>query len=103
MIIVHGDKKYEAKSVQDCSTIAKEMEKNTETKQLARYEEDGYEAIVEILEDNSDEEFERYKLKALKVIRPAFHGGIIEKGKEFEVDRDKKYAKCYSIWSLKKI
>lgn len=64
------------------------------------YEEDGWEAEVDIVEDKSNEEEERY---VLRVIRTLADTGIcepLEDGGEFEVFILRGY-EAYSCWSLK--
>lgn len=53
------------------------------------YYEDGWMAEVEILEDNSDEEWKRYKLKVIRTIIESELYNPIEDGTVFEVSRRK--------------
>lgn len=68
--------------------------------QKALYTEDGAEAIVEIVQDLSDKEYERYKLKIVDVLKTAWHGMSFEVGEEFEVCHNKKYGRQAGCWSL---
>jgi hypothetical protein len=63
------------------------------------YKEEGWLARVEILEDNSDSEWDRFKLKVLGTIMPSPIFKTPEDGTIFEVDAMKKY-KHYIGWSL---
>lgn len=70
---------------------------------LKLYEEDGAVAVVEILEDGSNDDWERYKLKVVKEIQKAWHGGRLEIGYTFDVDKKKNCAMVWGIWSLNEI
>ena len=51
----------------------------------ASYFEEGWEARVHILDDTSDEEFERYKLRVVHTVEESELLGPIEDGKVFDV------------------
>jgi hypothetical protein len=68
-------------------------------KRTGIYRESGWVARVEILEDNSDEKWTRYKLKVIDTIREPTMFKTPGSGMEFEVERNKEYS-SYLCWSL---
>lgn len=63
------------------------------------YREDDWKAEVEILEDSSDKEWARYKLKVVKILRESVLNGIQE-GEEFDVSHKKGAVFC-GMWTLR--
>lgn len=59
----------------------------TEQKRHATYREDGWKATVEVLEDNSDDEKERYKLRVVETHRKSRLHGAPPDGTEFEASK----------------
>jgi hypothetical protein len=53
------------------------------------YKEDDWMALVEILEDLSDDEFDRFKLKVVRTIRPSKIFKPVPNGTEFQVEQRK--------------
>ena len=64
------------------------------------YREDDWKAEVEILEDNSDEKFSRYKLKVIKTLRASNLYKPTKDGTIFCVDVDKSCGHQCGMWSL---
>jgi hypothetical protein len=61
------------------------------------YKEDGWIAKVEIIGDNSDNEWEIYKLRVIKSLKKGLFENLPD-NKEFSVCRNKKYINyCYSL------
>ena len=53
------------------------------------YREDDWKAEVEVLEDNSNDKYERYKLKVVKTLRDSRMYKPTPDGEEFEVEKQK--------------
>ncbi len=70
-----------------------------EAKRTGIYREDGWVAKVEILEGNSDDEWERYRLKVLETIENYSLFRSPANGTEFTVDKVKD-APAYLCWTL---
>ena len=65
------------------------------------YSEDGWEAVVDILEDTSDKGWDRYKLKVIRTIRESPIFKTPEDGSVFSVDQLK--GCCFGgMWHLEK-
>ena len=65
----------------------------------AMFNEEGWLAKVEILEDNSNEEWEKYKLKVIETIENFGYFKTPENGYEFSVNCKNGY-KAYVGWNL---
>jgi hypothetical protein len=63
------------------------------------YEESGWVAEVRILEDNCNEEWERYKLEVTNTLQESPIFGAQEVGHIFEVSAQRKY-RTYVDWNL---
>jgi len=66
------------------------------------FTEDDFIAEVEVLEDNSDEEWKKYKLKVLRTIRPSAIYKTIPDGHIFEVSLRKRIA-FGGMWNLEEL
>ncbi len=70
-------------------------------KNLMMYREDDWEAEVEVIEDNSDEKWESYKLKVIRTLRESQMYKPTPDGYIFECAHNKKCGGTYSgQWSL---
>jgi len=70
-------------------------------RRVRTYREDDWKAEVEVLEDNSDSQWERYKLKVIRTLRESRIYKPTPDGTIFDVERNKKYNGAYSgMWSL---
>ena len=65
----------------------------------AVYTEEDYKVLVEVLEDSSDEEWERFELKAIKTLRHSKIFKPIEDGEVWSVSSNRDYP-CYKLWDL---
>ena len=72
----------------------------TETIKQGTYSEDGWVADVEILEDNSDTERLKFKLKVLRTHRFSPIHGHVPEGTEFEVRKLRSAADYGCMWQL---
>lgn len=63
------------------------------------YEEMGWVAEVNILEDNSNEEWEKFKLEVVKTLQMSPIAGAQPDGHIFEVSAQRKY-RAYVDWNL---
>ena len=63
------------------------------------YQEDQLFMEVEVLADNSDDEFYRYDLKAVKTLKASQRYNPIPDGEEFKAEQKKmvKYGFCWSL------
>lgn len=66
---------------------------------MAEYHEDGMVCDVTILEDTSDNEWERYKLKVNKVLQSSSIVKDPEVGEEFSVEKARGIS-CSGLWHL---
>lgn len=63
------------------------------------FSEGGWIAAVKVLEDNSDNEWERYNLEVIKTIQESAIFKTPVNGWQFEVSADRKY-RAYVDWEL---
>ncbi len=65
------------------------------------YQEDDWIAEVEILEDLSDDEYERYNLKVIRTIQESRIYKPTQDGEAFIIELNKKYSSYMGGWSLR--
>jgi hypothetical protein len=76
------------------------MKNLTRINKIKVYREDDWVAFVEVLEDTSDKEWERYKLKVIKTIKETNIYKPILEGTEFCVEAKKGYF-YGGMWTLR--
>lgn len=69
-------------------------------KRMGLYHEDGEVDLVEVVEDLSDEEWERFRLKCVRVVQKSRIVKEAEAGEEFEVCRRKNAGGWGGDWCL---
>ena len=64
------------------------------------YREDDWVAEVEVVENNSDEQWDKFKLKVVKTIQPSQIYKPTKDGTVFDVSARKNAGCCGGMWSL---
>jgi hypothetical protein len=67
----------------------------------ATYQEDGWVAIVLILKDESDSEWERYELEVIETIREPWMHDTPKNGHVFSPEQKRSYARVFNISNIK--
>ena len=67
---------------------------------MAYFYNDGEIDKVKVLEDNSNKEWTKYKLKVLEVVRESPIAKSATVGDEFECTKNKEFSNCGNLWRL---